>query len=269
MSLLKRFYNDPYLHIRAFARDLAISATLCTGLLAVHSSEFYALNFAWWQLLLVPLGVYAGGMSAVFIHNATHHSFPNKWLNELCGYVAGMHQLWGFTGWRLIHLVHHQYSDQAGMDPHPPKGFGFWKFAQVMFLHSSAKISERYREHWGMSLRTRTLHRGVLALFGGLVIANLLFWFLLLGPMGFALFYLPSYIANHLLFVDINYSAHPVDESTGETRPANLDDTLYHKIANALWCGIYYHGNHHRKPLLFNPKHMPENQRREPLRSAA
>jgi len=262
MSLLKRFYTDRTLHLRSFSINFVISAVLCAALYAYHSPEFYQFHVSWWDLALIPLGIYIGGVSAVFIHNATHHSFPKMWLNELCGYLSGLHQLWGYMGWKLIHLVHHQYSDNADMDPHPPKDRTFWQFARVMFLESSAKISERYREHWGMNTLTRLMHKGVLVTFFGLTLCNLLFWYLLLGPAAFIFFYIPSYIANHLLFVDINYTAHPKDTETGETNAANLDHNFYYKLANTMWFGIYYHGNHHRRPLLFNPKYMPEREQK-------
>lgn len=262
MSLLKKFYADRTLHLRSFTINFIAVSVSCLILYQYHSPAFYAWHFATWQLLLVPLGIYAGGISAVFIHNATHHSFPKMWLNELCGYLSGLHQLWGYMGWKLIHLVHHQYSDNADMDPHPPKDRTFWQFARVMFLESSAKISERYREHWGTNTLTKVLHKGVLVMFFGLTMASLLFWYLLLGPMGFVFFYIPSYIANHLLFVDINYSAHPKDAATGDTKAANLNHNWYYKIANAIWFGIYFHGNHHRKPALFNPRYMPAREPR-------
>ena len=261
LSLMKRFYVDRYLHIRSFTLNFFVSAALCVAAYSIHSHEFYQFHFALWHLALVPLGIYLGGVSAVFIHNATHNSFSSPRLNEFCGQLSGLHQLWGFMGWKLIHLLHHQYSDNLAMDPHAPGDRTFWQFARIMFLKSSAKVSERYREHWGSDLRTKILHKSVLVVFLGLVALNTLFWYLLLGPVGFLWFYIPSYIANHLLFVDINYSAHPKDPESGETKPANLDDTLYHKVANALWFGIYYHNNHHRKPLLFNPKYMPASQR--------
>jgi len=190
------------------------------------------------------------------MHNASHNSFPNRWLNDLCGHLSGIHQLWGFMGWKLIHLIHHHYSDNVAMDPHAPDNMGFWQFSRVMFVKSSAKISERYREHWGDDARTRFLQRGTLAVFFALAAANLTLCYLLLGPAGFLFFYLPSYAANHMLYVDINYTAHPKDATTGETSAGNFDNSAYYKIANAMWFGIYYHANHHRKPQLFNPKHM-------------
>ena len=159
-------------------------------------------------------------------------------------------------GWKLIHLIHHHYSDNVAMDPHAPGDLGFWQFARVMFVKSSAKISERYREHWGNTPRTRFLQQSTLVIFFALAAANLTLCYLVLGPAGFLFFYIPSYAANHMLYVDINYTAHPKDPTTGETSAGNFTDTLYYKLANAMWFGIYYHANHHRKPQLFNPKYM-------------
>ncbi len=261
MSLMKRFYVDPYLHIRSFTLNFCAMLLACTLLHAVRTPKFYEFHFHLWHIALIPLGIYLGGLSAVYIHNATHNSFPNKWLNEICGQLAGLHQLWGFMGWKLIHLIHHHYSDTVGMDPHAPNGRGFWQFASTMFLESSAKISERYREHWGNSRKTTILHKSVLVVFLGVVALNVAFWYMLLGPAAFVFFYIPSYITNHLLFVDINYTAHPRDAVTGETVATNLDNTPYFKLANFFWHGIYYHANHHRKPLLFNPKYMAISKR--------
>lgn len=258
---MKQFYADRYLHIRSFTLQLTVVSALCVALYQFHAPEFYQLSFAPWHLALIPLGIYVGGVSAVFIHNATHNSFPWVWLNELCGHLSGLHQLWGFTGWKLIHLVHHLYSDNVDMDPHPPKNLTFWQFARIMFINSSKKISERYREHWGVNRTTQRLQKWVLIVFPVMAAVNLLFWYLLLGPAGFLFFYIPSYIANHLLFVDVNYTAHPKDPVTGESKPANLNHTLYYKIANRMWFGIYFHGNHHRRPQLFNPRYMQAIQR--------
>jgi fatty acid desaturase len=273
MSLMRRFYNDPYLHIRSFSVTLGVSLLLCAGAFAAHSPEFYHFHFALWELALIPVGIYIGGISAVFIHNASHGSFGPAWLNKAAGELSGMHQLWGFMGWKLIHLIHHHYSDDVKHDPHPPKSLDFWDFTKNMFLHSSINIRERYREHWGMTRRTQRLQKSLLVVFLALAVSNLIFWYALCGPAGFVFFYVPSYIANHLLFAHINYFAHPKDTATGQTAPGNMNHTLYYKLANALWFGIYFHGNHHRKPLLFNPRHMAVGRARavtqEPLDKAA
>ncbi|MCE2927943.1 MAG: fatty acid desaturase [Rickettsiales bacterium] len=255
--LLKRFYQDRFLQMRSFALCFL---TICAATLALFNlmpASHYAFAPEAWHLLLVPLAVYVGGVSAVWIHNATHGSFSPKWLNWVCGQIAGIHQLWGFTGWKLIHLLHHMYSDDEKLDTHPPKGMSLWQFGKIMFVYSSQQVSSRYREHWGDTPETRLIQQLGLAVFLAMAAVNLLFWFALLGANGFVFFFMPSYITNHLLFIDINYSAHPADPKTGETRPANLNHTPYYKLANFLWSGIYFHGNHHRKPLLFNPRHMP------------
>lgn len=254
---MKRFYHDPYLHIRSFITSLALAAALCALLYSVRPPEFlWTFEPQLWHALLIPLGIYVGGISAVFIHNATHGSFKGKLLNEFCGTLAGIHQLWGYMGWKFIHLMHHHYSDNIEMDPHPPKGKSFAAFTRDMFIKSSAKVSERYREHWGMTRRTRILHHSLLVIFISMAICHLAFWYLLLGPVGFVFFYIPSYIYNHFIFSHINYYAHPENEA-GNTEAANLNHNWYYKLSNMLFCGIYFHGNHHRKPLLFNPRKMP------------
>ena len=257
MPTIKRFYHDRFFQIRSFALSFALACALCVAAYALHAPGFYRFEPQAWHWLLVPLAIYLGGLSAVWMHNASHGSFKNRFVNRLCGEIAGIHQLWGFTGWKLIHLLHHMYSDRVEHDTHPPKGYTFWQFTRQMFVYSSACITKRYREHWGDTPSTLRLQRAGLAMFAAMALANLAFWYLLLGPVGFVFFYVPSLVANHLLYAHINYRAHPANES-GETAPVNLDHALYYKLANAMWHGIYYHGNHHRKPMLFNPKHMPQ-----------
>ena len=257
MSLTRKFYADPYMHTRQFVFGILIAAGLCGLLYLIHYPEFYAFRFVWWNLLLIPLGFYIGGLSVVFIHNATHGSFPGRFLNWTCGQLAGMHQLWGFTNWKHMHLVHHQYSDDPDMDPHPPKDDTFWQYARHTLAYSSAKINDRYFEHWGNTPRSRAIIGSNFIAFIVMNLLNLLFWYLLLGPVGFWFFYLPSYFASQFIFMHINYFGHPKDQGAARSRPGNLDHKLYYRLANTLWFGLYYHGNHHRRPMLFNPKKMP------------
>src|SRR5271156_6020646 len=116
MSLIKKFYKDPYMQVCSTGLHLTISLAVCMMLYEYHSLAFYRLHFFWWQLALIPLGIYAGGLSVVYIHNAAHNNFRWRWLNESFGHIAGTHQLWGFKGWQLIHIVHHQYMDIDAMD---------------------------------------------------------------------------------------------------------------------------------------------------------
>ena len=254
---LKSFYADPYFNIKGFFVQTLLAVIACAVLWHVRQSHPMNFEFSWWQPpVLMLLGIYVGGLSAVWIHNATHHSFPNKFLNSVCGNMAGMHQLWSFSGWRLIHLVHHHYSDDVEHDPHPPRGRTFGRFVLDMFVQSSFTISRRYREHW-KEHRARTLILQRVTMIMLLTMASLLLimWYLLLGPVGFLFFYLPSLAFNHWFFASINYYCHPADEN-GVTAATNLTKGLYYKIANQIWHGIYYHGNHHRKPMLFNPSKM-------------
>jgi stearoyl-CoA desaturase (delta-9 desaturase) len=154
--------------------------------------------------------------------------------------------------------VHHQYVDIDAMDPHKHSDVTFWRYVMVMAPRSNAKIRERYRDHWGTGQRTRFLQsQGFInSVSMALVAGNLLLWYMLFGPAGFIFFYIPSFIATYMLVADINYSTHPKNPATSETRPVNLDHNLYHKICNAILSGVYYHANHHRRPFLFNPKKM-------------
>ena len=249
------------MQFRSFAASFLFASGACALLVTIRDADSYRFEFHMAQLALVPLGIYIGGLSAVWMHNATHGSFRSPIKNWLAGQIAGIHQLWGFTGWKLIHLVHHMYSDDPVHDTHPPRGRTFWQFARAMAIESSAKISQRYKEHFGDTLQTRMLQRAGAVMMILMGLANLSLMFLLLGPAAFVFFYIPSYIANHLLYVDINYSAHPRDEQ-GNTAAANLNHTPYYKLANFFWHGIYFHGNHHRKPLLFNPRYMPVSEPR-------
>jgi stearoyl-CoA desaturase (delta-9 desaturase) len=270
---LKKFYADPYYQIRSFAGNAALATLACIALYSLRDASFFSWNFTAIHLLYIPLGIFLGGLSCVYIHNATHQSFANKWLNDACGYLAGLHQLWGYRGWKIIHLIHHQYSDNVAFDPHPTKGERFWPYTRKMFVRSSITISKRYAEQWRDRPNTRLLQAAGLVAFLAQTVSFLAFWFLLLGPVGFVLGYIPSLMWNHIMFAHINFFCHPLNESTQETAAANLNHKLYYKVANVLWHGIYFHGNHHKKPNLFNPRKMPaprasSRERNEQLRAA-
>lgn len=136
------------------------------------------------------------------------------------------------------------------MDPHRHSDLNFWQFAGRMTPRSNSKIRERYREHWGESERTRLLLSQAFYRFLSLslVASNLLLWYMLLGPMAFLFFYIPSFVTNYLVVVDVNYTAHPKNGGTGETKVANLNTRLHHRLGNLLWFGVYFHANHHRWP---------------------
>ena len=80
-------------------------------------------------------------------------------------------------------------------------------------------------------------------------------WFLLLGPVYFMLFYIPSQLASMLLYTHFNYFTHLPDEN-GNYVPANCDNRGLIRILNALTFNAYYHKNHHDNPGAFNPKYV-------------
>jgi stearoyl-CoA desaturase (delta-9 desaturase) len=256
--LLKQFYTDRHMQLRSTALNVLASVIFFCGLYWLHSSDFYRFNFSWWYIALMPLAIYLGGLSVVCIHNATHKSFGHRWRNLAFGHLAGSHQLWGFKGWKLMHLIHHQYAENEERDPHWHGDISFWRFCCIMPFRANTVIRKRYHEHWGGEQKTLWLQSRPFTLFTGvsLIASNILCWYMLLGPGLFIFLYLPSFAAMYLLVVDINYSTHPCDPLTGETKPTNFNTTLFHRMANALWFGIYFHANHHRKPLLFNPGKM-------------
>ncbi len=257
MQAQKQFYSDPFFHIKKLGGAIIFSASCCFALYQIRPDEFYQFSFSLELLLLLPLAFYIGGLSVVFIHNATHDSFPIKILNPLLGHLSGMHQLWGFTGWKLIHVYHHQYVDHPDRDPHTPLQRTFTEYMKCMYSHPSQVISKRYYEHWGDTPETRTRRKISFTLFLTLLICNLSLWYLLLGPEGMLFFYLPSYIMSYFVFAHLNYYGHQYDSKTGKSEAVNIDEGWYYKFANLFWFGLYYHANHHKKPMLFNPKYMP------------
>ncbi|MCE2926493.1 MAG: fatty acid desaturase [Rickettsiales bacterium] len=258
MSLIGKFYSDRFFHIKQLAPSVCVSGALCLAAAQLHSPEFYTYYFDWWLLALIPIGFWVGGLSVVFIHNATHNSFSPRWMNRIVGHISGMHQLWGFNGWKLIHAFHHLYTDKADQDPHSPIGMTFAEYCKKMFFYPSQLISKRYYEHYGSNLKSHITRKFSFILFLALVSLNITFWYLLLGPTYMIFFYLPSYIGSYWLFAHLNYYGHYVDPSTGETHPVNLDDGWYFWTANRCWFGIYFHANHHKKPLVFNPRYIPQ-----------
>lgn len=85
---------------------------------------------------------------------------------------------------------------------------------------------------------------------------RLLFWFLLLGPVLFLAFYLPSFVTVALVNAHFNYATHrPREDGTVEI--LNLNHNFLYHFLNFCGHGFYFHKNHHLKPWLFNPS--PQN----------
>ena len=80
--------------------------------------------FAWYQsLFLSTLGVY---WSFTVLHDAVHIAIAPRmrWLNELCGSLAGIPLFAPLSLFRYIHLSHHRHSGDDDLDPDAYAGHG-------------------------------------------------------------------------------------------------------------------------------------------------
>jgi len=225
-------------------------------LLAVITLYSFWSGISWVYLLFLPIAIYIGHLSAVFIHNAVHNNFKPLWLNPIVGWVCALQQVSaGAPVFKYIHSAHHVYPDDPEKDPHPPQGYTFWEYVDVSRSLIGNWLARQYLQKWGDSEKSRKMWEIQNKLLLCSRFAKTFFLFSLLGPKIFVLLYLPSYLSNVFLFAAFNYFSHPEKED-GTTEILNLDSNLYFKVCNKILFGIMYHKNHHLRPILFNPMEM-------------
>lgn len=84
------FSKDPYYFHSYYKTQMVLF--ICIDLILVwlnwgtSDSPIYL-----WHLALLPIAIYLGGISAIFMHNASHRSFRPLWLNRLMGEITGVH----------------------------------------------------------------------------------------------------------------------------------------------------------------------------------
>ena len=193
--MLKKFWKDPYYLLKYFLFNCLILSVVNIFLFNFAPLGIWV-PFSPWSLVLLPIGAYVGLLSATVIHNATHKNFRPAWKSRLYGELTGLHQLYGYVSWALPHLIHHMYPDDPERDPHPPLDLPFHKF--LFGMRNTMKTFGRniFLDAHGNHPRigailflTDTTRIIAMAL-------RVLFWLLLCGPVGFLVFYIPSYIAN-------------------------------------------------------------------------
>jgi|GEM_PF-869039 len=227
-------------------------------ILAIVCIIRFRAELSWTYFAALPVAIYLGHLSAVFIHNAVHNNFKPIWLNPIIGELCALHQISaGFLVFKYVHYEHHAYPDIPKKDPHPPKGYSFWQFVDQSRDLIISRLAAVYLESWGDTEKNRLKWRIQDGLLLMLRFTKTLFLFVLLGPKVFALLYLPSYIANVFLFAAFNYFTH-VEKADGSTEILNLDNNGYFWFCNRTMFGVFYHKNHHLKAKLFNPMQMPE-----------
>ncbi len=207
-----------------------------------------------WVLLLLPPATYLGIMAHVFIHNASHGNFP-KAINRVVGELCGMVVLTKFASWEIVHRRHHRYSDDPTRDPHPAER-SYWRYAWNTLVNVEMQLRQEYYDVHGDTPETRRYERwrSRLSFVSGM--ALVMAWFAVLGPVLFFTIFLPASLFAGLFVVFFNWAGHNAHTEDGGIEPTNIDSGIFW-ILNRMFFGIFYHGNHHRMAMLFNPMHVP------------
>lgn len=228
----------------------------CACLLAMmytlnHKPLIEVWDHRYW--LLLPLICHLQILCSVFIHNATHNSFPravNRIVGELCGVVV----LTRFASWEVIHQRHHRYSDDVERDPHPVIS-GYWAFLVKTVIGVERQLQKIYFELFGDTEENRRYEQIRAYVSYGTNLLLIFTWYRFLGPLAFFCFFVPSSVVGFLHLVHFNWSTHNAFSPEKDFKPVNLDHGFY-KVGNRLWFGIYMHANHHKRANIFNPAKM-------------
>lgn len=272
-SLVASLSLQPYTQFRRSKHfylwyDAFYAVVCAAAIAALRSSGWRGLTTEWRPTLLLwlPLVCHAQILCSVWIHNCTHGNFPravNRLVGELCGLVV----LTRYASWEIIHQRHHKYSDDPELDPHPvlPGFTGYWRFTVRGIVAVEQQLQRMFFEMYGGPTAENVAfqrYRAVLS-FGTMVLLGTT-WYLLLGGPVFFLLFLPATVVGVLHLMHFNWSTHNPWSKTNDFRPVNLDHGFYW-IGNRIWHGIYFHGNHHQKSGLFNPRTMMDPAKSLPV----
>jgi fatty acid desaturase len=201
------------------------------------------------------------------IHNPSHDSIRPRWLNRPVGELVGLIHMIGFPDWKIIHIFHHQYADDPQLDPHTPGDKTFRSFALGMRQQAISAFVLHYTRRFGA--HEASISR--LKWFGRASRVDMLmrisFWYLVLGPQLFTFFFLSGILGKMMHYAWLNFSTHRPTENGFKIN--NLNHNYAYKIINTISQNLYYHGNHHSKPSLANPKKMKQANPVEVSRSVA
>jgi fatty acid desaturase len=231
-------------------------AVVCAGLLlAMRAAGWTGLTSRWdvRLLLLLPLVCHAQILCSVYIHTATHHSFPrviNRIVGELCGLVV----ISRFASWEIIHRRHHRFSDDVEKDPHPVEP-SYWRYVIHTIVGVEHQLQQIFFELHGDTPENRTYERRRAYMSYATSILLIMTWLKFLGGPAFVMLFFPASILGVLHLVHFNWSTHDGASSERNYRPINLNRGFFW-FGNLAWHGIYMHANHHRKPGVFNPLHI-------------
>jgi fatty acid desaturase len=232
---------------------------LCTGALAAMLSTGWqplVTTWRWEYLLLTPVAIHLHILCNVYVHNCTHRNFPrpiNRLVGELCGFIV----LTRFASWEVLHQRHHQHSDDVKRDPHPVER-SYWRFFARSVSGIESQLQNAFYDLYGDTPENRAYQarRAYVSYFTNLVAIAM--WFVFLGPIAFVAFFVPAQIVGWIHVMHFNWSTHNAKSPSGDYKPVNLDHGFFW-VGNRIWHGIYFHGNHHKKPTIFNPKKLRDS----------
>lgn len=218
-----------------------------------------SLELSHWQIALtLTLAVINGLVISSLLHNTSHANVRGKLLNRLVGEYCGYWVLYGFSNFTMIHMLHHQHSDDE-LDPVNPNGMTFFVFltAPMRYMIKRAKLF-LYKTHGHHSDYAHIMKAQSLVFHLNLALRAAC-WFMLLGQTLFTFFFLPSFLTIVCIFAHINYVCHR-DQEDGSVEIVNINHNLYYKVANFFTMGGYYHRNHHTNMKAFNPMNVDSAQ---------
>lgn len=270
-SWFASFGSLPHLHFRRdrnfyrrydatwFAIAIGLTAALHFGHVAPITPDFKL-----WFLAALPFVVYFHIVCNVFVHNACHGSFPrsiNRIMGEICGFIV----LSRFASWQIVHERHHRFSDDQDKDPHPLLP-GYFEFTWRGLTNVEKQLQTAYLEVHGDTPENRRRERIRAIISFSTNFALIGFFYRLLGPAGFLVFFIPAQILGWMHVMHFNWVTHNALAKNGDYHPVNIDSGIYW-IGNRIFFGIYMHGNHHKRANVFNPLFWDEKKygKAEPL----
>lgn len=228
----------------------------------------WRMGFELWHFALPGAAVALAFSFCALIHNASHGSLRPRWLNRPVGELMGLFQLSGFPDWQITHVLHHTYTDDPVLDPHPPLNKGYWEFTTGMRASVVSAYLESFFRYFPRNQESMAAVR-MFARYSKLSHAlKMILMFVILGPVLFSWFFVPSIAAKMLQFSWLNWAGHRRHD--GAQGAQDLEHGWY-RVANFFSFGLYAHDSHHRAPALFDPRSLKHrtNEKNESLAKSA
>lgn len=249
---MNRFKKDANYLLKSFGVNIFLFGSII--FVFMFLKPLVVEKFSIFSLLLIPLGLIIGLVSATAFHNASHGNIKPRYLNRLIGELTASLSLEDLRCFRVGHMLHHIHTDDPLMDPHPPQGLAFFEFIVSSRKKTIFCIENLYYKHHGKSASSIKNVQLQIILFHVAAVFKLVFWLYLFGPTLFLLFFIPSYLSYFFGFAHLNYISHQDDH--GEGSIYNHNGNLFYKGMNIVTSGGYFHKNHHASPGLYNPSKL-------------